>query len=217
MGADMFIRGAWIGRHRDPDFDAMRARASSVTVEQLAETDDAEAFGARPFLGRRADATVDLGPYVLDDSTIDDVRLALTADVDEFENAWNGKDREAAGLEIGPYYSMLTGGMSWGDSPSELYECMNRLEAGGVLQAGGFFEEVGDLGLPVTKAGTIAQAIGATLVDRGHDRGFVIDMVADTGDDFVQAEWEATLGPMTDRMAEHFGLEPYPAEEVANG
>lgn len=72
---------------------------------------------------------------------------------------------------------------------------------------------LGDLGLPLTKVGSIAQSLGATLIDRGWDEAYVKEQVVAIGDDFVAMRWDTLLGPAVDDLALEIGLQPYPPED----
>jgi len=63
------------------------------------------------------------------------VRSAL----EEVKNAYEqGDHRELTSLEFPPYRVYLTGGMSWGDSPSEIFNSINTLNELNLLDKAGF-------------------------------------------------------------------------------
>lgn len=66
----------------------------------------------------------------------------LHSDLKSLEEAAAGKYRDASVLSIGRLNVLMTGGMSWGDSPSETYETISHLaEFSGILEAVGFDHE----------------------------------------------------------------------------
>lgn len=68
----------------------------------------------------------------------DTIKKALHDNLNSVKNAYKGNDRELTILEFPPYKVYLTGGMSWGDSPTELFNDINDLEAIGALDEVGF-------------------------------------------------------------------------------
>ena len=46
--------------------------------------------------------------------------------------------RDLTRITVGPYFAYVTGGMSWGDEPTDLYGSINRLTAYGITKACGF-------------------------------------------------------------------------------
>ena len=62
--------------------------------------------------------------------------------------------------------------------------------------------------------GNVMAAIGAVLIDRGHDADAVVEgLIEDAGR--IEGElWDRMFGPAADAVALRLGLEPCPAEEV---
>jgi hypothetical protein len=56
----------------------------------------------------------------------------------EFQDAYNGKRRDEARENVGAITIMMSGGMSWGESPSDLGDIMGDLERYDILDACGF-------------------------------------------------------------------------------
>ena len=67
----------------------------------------------------------------------------LLTQLNNLELAFKEEQREAAVLSFGHIRVMVTGGMSWGDSPSQLYNTISDLEniSAGILDAVGFNRE----------------------------------------------------------------------------
>jgi hypothetical protein len=121
MGADLIVTGAWapVGRKMDRD-------AAYRTVGALEEGDMAQ---LEEETGEAYESLAAL-------------RESLLVSLKEFESVWTGEAyaRDMAGIEVGQYSVLLTGGMSWGDTPTESYDVIRRLEAAGVLRAAGFYD-----------------------------------------------------------------------------
>jgi hypothetical protein len=63
-----------------------------------------------------------------------DLRKAL----DEVQQAWAGNHREGTSIQVAGYDILVTGGLSWGDPPTELATAIDRLGMSGVEAACGF-------------------------------------------------------------------------------
>ena len=68
-----------------------------------------------------------------DQEGIDNARDTLLLDVDELRAAVMGHHRQVAWICAGRYDVLVTGGLSHGDSPTELYDSIDRLQAAGML------------------------------------------------------------------------------------
>ena len=72
-------------------------------------------------------------------------KLRLTPALAEFQLGWTGEHRQGGCFEMpNGQHVMLTGGLSWGDGPTELYNVMMLLDFSGVLNAA---DIMGGLGL----------------------------------------------------------------------
>jgi hypothetical protein len=123
MGADMLIASLAIEQGLDPDFAAAHRVVEVITGDRVEEADE---FDDLPDLD---------SPEGL---------LALRADLhdrlDQLEQALCG--REFTWTTVRGANVFVTGGLSWGDSPTEAFELVNRLRAvRGVLAATGFENE----------------------------------------------------------------------------
>jgi hypothetical protein len=114
MGADMFIAALAAPRGASLDWDAAEPAIRAFDREEL---------------GRIAD---ELG---CDD---DDVAEQLRAAVQAAREALAGGSRELDVLEFGTWDLFLTGGLSWGDTPSDLFDVFGALQASGLAYAIGF-------------------------------------------------------------------------------
>ncbi len=113
MGADMVSAGLVLVDGVEVDWEPARAR-----VAELQEDDVDDWF---------------------DD--VEQMRVGLLADITALEKARAGEGREARELDsfqLGPYRLYLTGGLSWGDSPTELFDVICRLDAYGLAGLAGF-------------------------------------------------------------------------------
>jgi len=75
-----------------------------------------------------------LGKDIVDEGFVSNLHGQLK----NIEDACMGKRRDCTYLEFAPYRIYLTGGESWGDSPTSLFNDINDLEELGVLDACGF-------------------------------------------------------------------------------
>jgi|SRR3972149_28950 len=99
----------------------------------------------------RQDRTIDFETLRLavdvprdEDYTDDEEQDATLDDVNELETQWNGNnDRSTSYFFVGPYKILITGGTSWGDSPSEFFDSLQRLWGlpNEALEKAGFFVE----------------------------------------------------------------------------
>jgi hypothetical protein len=62
----------------------------------------------------------------------------LLSDLELVEVALSGQRRDTWTGEIGGKTVLLSGGLSWGDVPTEAFEALNRLSLAGVTSAMGF-------------------------------------------------------------------------------
>jgi hypothetical protein len=108
MGADMLIIGYAIQRGREPDWDKARKAAAEIDYDQ-------ESF-------------VDSG------TTLEEVREKI----DILEASLTRGNRELGILDLADLRLYVTGGMSWGDSPTELWSAFELPSP--VIRAAGFVD-----------------------------------------------------------------------------
>jgi len=123
MGADLLIASLVVERDRSLDFEAGRAAIDRLTPEDILEPD--LYFDEDPQTGAGLGA----------------IRERLRAELDELRLGLS-HSREIDRLEVRGALVYVTGGMSYGDSPTELFATIDRLRAAsGVLAAVGFENE----------------------------------------------------------------------------
>jgi hypothetical protein len=122
MGADMLV--ACFFEPFDKDFKPDWGRASKYLEEQIAMwiKKDKVPSGI-DYLGEPEEAAD-----------------AIRSHLKEVKDAYEGGHRELTTLEFPPYRVYLTGGMSYGDSPSEIFNSINNLNELNLLDKAGFNE-----------------------------------------------------------------------------
>ncbi len=122
MSADFLLAALVIDSDRRPDFVAGR-----VAIAKLG-SDDVE----------QPEEFLDHDPEMSEGMAA--IRAALGGDLTNLERAFGG--REVDLIEVRGATVYITGGMSYGDAPTELFETICRLRAvRGVLSAAGFEQE----------------------------------------------------------------------------
>jgi hypothetical protein len=125
MGADLLMSWLWTTTPDKVDFDKARALIREE-LSVVPDVPDAEFW-------KRWDPNGDF-----EDSEI--IKDGLLADTDQIAALWNGEyQRDAFRTTIGPIEILMTGGMSWGDSPSEFFDVLNRWGNSEAARAAGFF------------------------------------------------------------------------------
>ena len=76
--------------------------------------------------------------YKSDVEAVEQTRQKLTEVLEMLSDAWGGHHREAADLVCENKVILITGGLSWGEMPTDLYRNIHRLVAAGVTPACGF-------------------------------------------------------------------------------
>jgi hypothetical protein len=119
MGADLLIVSLVIDKAREPDFDA-----GHEAIENLASID--------------VEAPDEFFEYDCDnDEGMTEIRRQLADALEELRCGL--VSREVEWIELRGARVYVTGGMSWGDTPTHLFETIVRLRAvRGVLTAVGF-------------------------------------------------------------------------------
>ncbi|WP_217924963.1 hypothetical protein [Miltoncostaea oceani] len=121
MGVAFLCTVARIDEDRAPDWAAAQEAIEAFSIETLAEEDDRD-----PSL------------YVFNDVTDEQARASLASDLADFRSEIEGPGPMLAWVVVGGSRIYITGGMSYGDEPNELFGSMVRLEECGVLSAAGF-------------------------------------------------------------------------------
>jgi hypothetical protein len=124
MGGDLLLSVVWSTKETI-DFDAIGVAIRTLTEEQASKIQDLAS-------GNWDDEHGEIDMEGLGDQ--------LVIDLNELKSTWEGNDnRVAYTMKLGPMTVAITGGVSWGDSPTEEFDSWNRLIEAGVLEAGGFF------------------------------------------------------------------------------
>lgn len=108
-----------IGKKKKPDF-----KKGEEFIRQL-EMTSAEEWPTS-FTERFSDE-IAIGPMV----------ETLLDNLETLEQAWSGHHREAAFMEVCGRRLIVTGGLSWGDSPTDLMDVIDNLLESGVAKACG--------------------------------------------------------------------------------
>lgn len=127
MGADLLLAGASIPYRRKPAWKDAEKRVDVLEKTMMARW-------PMPYQKNWAGHWDDLSPI----SRSKTAAGQLTSDLDDFRSAWLNGGRSSMVWRVGNRMLLVTGGMSWGDSPGDLFDSVNRLNAAGVLQAAGF-------------------------------------------------------------------------------
>jgi len=122
MSADLLIAALVVDEARELDYQAADCAISALDATDVLESD--------PF---------DEDPH--EHEALERIRAALRADLRELREAIEGC-LEIAELNVRGATLYITGGMSWGDGPTEVWDAIARLRSvRGVLTAAGFEHE----------------------------------------------------------------------------
>lgn len=122
MGADLFITAVRAPRYTDGDLVEL-ADLPAVTAARIAD------YHTDAGTVRRIADTLDLNE---DRVLIVQIRELLTDAVAQI--ARNGRD-ELTTLTLDGTVWLLTGGLSWGDEPTEVYDAVNLIDLAGLFEA----------------------------------------------------------------------------------
>jgi len=70
----------------------------------------------------------------------DDIEYLLE-ELEQFKEAFTTGTRESTVHTVSSYYVLLTGGSTWGNSPTELSGCIGNLNEHSILDACGFYQD----------------------------------------------------------------------------
>ena len=123
MGADLCLEYVTIKKSKKPNW--AKGLAVIKTLEKNYKTDpESFEFDEDTF-----------GPEIDGSEVID----LLKSDFIEFKKGVKKlQHRDITRITVGPYYAYITGGMTWGDEPTNLYGSIARLTAYGITKACGF-------------------------------------------------------------------------------
>lgn len=121
MGADMLVAYVTIGAKKKPNFEK-----GFTLIAKLRATH------SKDWPKEYVDAT--------GDDEIDRITQAgiLEGDLKDLMDAYSGCHRHAASITVAGREVILTGGLSWGDVPTDLYSALDRLLLSGAAKACGF-------------------------------------------------------------------------------
>jgi len=144
MGADLILAATALRSGKQPDWAAAESWIEGLNEESL---------------GNFADI------FSLDDED-EDLKERLKGHLADFrEGIDDDRWRDLTWITVGPYKVYVSGGMSWGDSPTESFNAINELVASGVLTAAGFDDDQ-----PWATIETIArQILGHAYPDKTFD------------------------------------------------
>lgn len=122
MGADLILAFAEIEKGKDPNWDAA---ADHINAGGWLDDDE---------------VIVDLlGLFREESGWDDDARSRVHSALENVMDMWARKYRDAGVLHLKHTDLLVSGGMSWGDSPTDSYDDIMLLRVTGALEAAGFY------------------------------------------------------------------------------
>lgn len=169
MGADLLLEAAVIDAEATPDW-----AAAERSIEELKSFEDLH------------------DPYCFGAETIAEAKGALRERLDVLREAMEGAiRRDLNELVIRGARVVISGGPSWGDVPTEMFEVISNLHREGVLEAAGFDMEAHRAPRP-----TVLEALRIALEDRGCEREALAAVLVPATEDEV---WRS-VGPLLDQL-----------------
>lgn len=135
MGADLLLMCAVIDADRSPDWAAAERHVESMAIEAFEENSDLLERFAPEIVECEALTDDDEVPQGLEPEPL---RRQLHKDLAEFRVGVAGERRDIDYLEVRGARVYITGGSSYGDTPTDIWEPMARLDSAGALAAAGF-------------------------------------------------------------------------------
>lgn len=130
MGEDLLLVGASIPYRRKPVWKAAERRIARLQLTQAGKWPKGYVEQNCPDEELDDDGEPRIGPPGAVDQLREDLR--------DFRVAWVKGTRSSTVWRVGNRMLLIAGGPSWGDSPSDLFDSVARLNAAGVLVAAGF-------------------------------------------------------------------------------
>jgi hypothetical protein len=124
MGADLILEWLQIDKDKQPDF-----QAGAKYLEELAKKPMAE--WPEDYIARHLGS--DLSEYKPEEE-VDTLKATLK----HVEGAWETGYRDTSVIEVCHKQLLITGGMSWGDDPTESFADIDRALTSGLSKACGF-------------------------------------------------------------------------------
>jgi hypothetical protein len=112
MGADLIMAFWWTTKPEEIDWVKGSAAISYLDITEV-DPDNFDGTGSPEDDGAFMDEVI---------------RPQLQRDLEEIRRYWEGEtDRATSVVQLGPVRSLISGGTSWGDDPSEMWTVMNRV------------------------------------------------------------------------------------------
>lgn len=131
MGNDLILAYAWTTAPEAIDFDKAEPAIAALTLDSPGLDLDGLQIAAED-----AEAEVDTSD---DAAFLEFVQTQVRADVAELRDIWGTSNRHTDRYRFGPVEALITGGDSYGDSPTEEFDVMTRIPES-VYRAIGFFD-----------------------------------------------------------------------------
>lgn len=135
MGADLILGWLWTTQPEAIDFDKAKATIESA-FNTLGDTKPSAEFLKRWDPG-------EVFEYYDDDDGIGAraIRDYLLDDTETLRRYWTEEEyaRDFDKAQLGPVTALITGGMSWGDSPTETFDLIARWGDTPAAEAAGFY------------------------------------------------------------------------------
>ena len=137
MGADLIIATLWIREDAKPDWEKAEAMAKAIRYGE-----EGESFPSVASEG----AIYDEIQHMPDDEAEARLQEALTDHLqlvrDAVDNyATEDGRRDLTATQFAGWLVYVTGGMSWGDSPGDLFDSISELNQFELLEAAGFYDD----------------------------------------------------------------------------
>lgn len=139
MGADMIVSTLWLPVGVEPDWEAAEKAAAEFTCSAEGFPIDSDLHGSlieQVLLGdfEHHEAKTDKARKEIVDGLIGGALKVVKAGV-------NGKRRDLTWSQFAGWTVYITGGLSWGDSPTDCCEAITSLQDTGILEEAGFFRK----------------------------------------------------------------------------
>lgn len=130
MGADLILNYVWAKKNSPPDWDGARKYIENLTDTEIQEHPEYE-YEAMVHEMKEGDG-----------KALSHLRQKLLKAHDAIKAQWDGVwDRETFVVDIGIYRILITGGTSFGESPGDLFDCVQDWGNIPGLEKFGFFPD----------------------------------------------------------------------------
>ncbi len=139
MGADMIVSTLWLPDGVEPDWEAAEKAAAEFTCPAEGFPPDSNLHGSLiedVLLGDfdHHEAKTDRARKEIVDGLIGGALKVVKAGV-------NGERRDLTWSQFAGWTVYITGGLSWGDTPTDCCEAITTLQETGILDAAGFYKK----------------------------------------------------------------------------